>query len=433
VLITVGTQLLLAAAVWWVWLRPEVSTTPPAKRTAPPRTQPRAAGAAKGVTPMPTAPKKDPAPTPPPVKTPPQLLRDTVVVPTLDTPIPAGKSVVWCASFQMAWDRLKAFAQEPIRLEGADDLAGRLNRTGFPAEAVVPENSYTVAGKYSEGVVGEIRKEMARRFPGAKLPALEEVRHGVLVFAYLQSKVRFAIPFLNHVEGIEFRDSQGHSVRVAAFGPQAPPLRFSKAKRPDEGEFQRLREKAETMKRLRAQVEILYVRLSKEEKAVDFAVDPHKDSSPDQLVLARIDRKGTLAETLADLEKMIASSATRDSEYGMLIPGDQLWIPVLSLDVEHRFRELEGRERQFGNKRMRGLFLDTAAQTLRFRLDANGAELASSGRARVAKGRPTQHFVFDRPFLLYVKKRGAKQPFLVMWIDNSGLMLPREAAPGGEG
>jgi hypothetical protein len=332
----------------------------------------------------------------------------------------------------LAWDRLKEFAQEPIRLEGADELAGRLNRAAFPAEAVVPENSYTVAGKYSEGVVGEIRKEMARRFPDAKLPALKEARDGVLVFAYLQSKVRFPIPFPNHPEGLEFRDSQGHSVRVAAFGPQAPPFRFSKAKRPDEGDRQRLREKAETMKKLRAQVEILYVRLSKEEKVLDFVVDPHKDSTPDQLLLARIDRKGTLAETLADLERRIAS-ASPDSEYGTLIRGDQLWIPVLSLDIEHRFRELEGGERRFGNERVRGLFLATAAQTLRFRLDANGVELASSGRVGLAKGRPTQHYVFDRPFLLCVRKRGAKQPFLVMWIENSGLMLPREPAPGGEG
>src|SRR5438552_18000947 len=34
-------------------------------------------------------------------------LRQTAIVPTLDTPVPEGKSAVWCASFQLAWDRLK--------------------------------------------------------------------------------------------------------------------------------------------------------------------------------------------------------------------------------------------------------------------------------------------------------------------------------------
>ena len=31
----------------------------------------------------------------------------TVVVPTLDTPSPKGKNVIWCASFQLCWDNLK--------------------------------------------------------------------------------------------------------------------------------------------------------------------------------------------------------------------------------------------------------------------------------------------------------------------------------------
>ena len=34
-------------------------------------------------------------------------LERTAFVPTLDTPIPDGKSAVWCASFQLAWDKLK--------------------------------------------------------------------------------------------------------------------------------------------------------------------------------------------------------------------------------------------------------------------------------------------------------------------------------------
>ena len=34
-------------------------------------------------------------------------LKQSVIIPTLDTPIPEGKNVIWCASFQMAWDRLK--------------------------------------------------------------------------------------------------------------------------------------------------------------------------------------------------------------------------------------------------------------------------------------------------------------------------------------
>jgi hypothetical protein len=42
--------------------------------------------------------------------------------------------------------------------------------------------------------------------------------------------------------------------------------------------------------------------------------------------------------------------------------------------------------------------------------------------------RSPQNLTFDRSFLIYAKKRDGKQPFLVMWIDNSGLMQLQKAA-----
>ncbi len=33
-----------------------------------------------------------------------------------------------------------------------------------------------------------------------------------------------------------------------------------------------------------------------------------------------------------------------------------------------------------------------------------------------------RRFEFNRPFLLYIKKRGADYPFFVMWMDNAELL-----------
>lgn len=35
------------------------------------------------------------------------LLHRTAILPTLDTPIAASKSAIWCVSLQLAWNRLK--------------------------------------------------------------------------------------------------------------------------------------------------------------------------------------------------------------------------------------------------------------------------------------------------------------------------------------
>lgn len=65
-----------------------------------------------------------------------------------------------------------------------------------------------------------------------------------------------------------------------------------------------------------------------------------------------------------------------------------------------------------------------AMQVIRFRLDRNGAELASQAKIH-AKPAPTE-FVFDQPFLLSIKKRGAQHPFFVMWVDNAELLVKRK-------
>jgi hypothetical protein len=32
------------------------------------------------------------------------------------------------------------------------------------------------------------------------------------------------------------------------------------------------------------------------------------------------------------------------------------------------------------------------------------------------------YYLFDKPFLVYMKKRGAEHPFFVMWVDNAELL-----------
>jgi hypothetical protein len=430
VLIVVAAHVLSAVVVAWLLWQSDIGSAP---SSSPPRERQRAAVAPTKAQLKPVVSTENPAihretfvPKELPV-----IHRETVVLPTLDTPIPAGKSAVWCASFQMVWDRLREDVDcEPIRLAGAEEVVERLNRNPFSVEAITPENVYVISGRCEDGIVKKIRSDMTRRFPEAKLSLMEEAAEGALAFAYLQSKVRFPVPFLNHPLGIEFQDSPGHSRRVSGFGFMVPRHRSRERTAPEEKPAKAGVRREEVWEQLQRQVKILYVGLSSNETPVTFAIDPCRESSPDQFVLARLERKATLAATLGDLEKAIASFSP-DSENGSFIPGDQLSMPVLSLDVEHHFRELEGRERLFLNKRMRGTYLKTAIQTVRFKLDANGADLASTGRALRVKSdtRPAQHLIFDRPFLLYARKRGAKQPFLVMWIDNSGLMQPKKLPP----
>lgn len=59
-------------------------------------------------------------------------------------------------------------------------------------------------------------------------------------------------------------------------------------------------------------------------------------------------------------------------------------------------------------------------QDIEFRLDRSGA-IVSSAAGMYTLGL-SRNFSFTRPFLIALRKRGAAQPYLVMWIDNAELL-----------
>jgi hypothetical protein len=137
-------------------------------------------------------------------------------------------------------------------------------------------------------------------------------------------------------------------------------------------------------------------------------------------VLARIDRKPTLGETLADVQQKIAGTRPYDDVGSHLHPRDTLLVPNLAWKVSHRFTELEGKDKEFLNPSLQGLYLDTAMQTIQFRLDRSGAELASE--SKVLSKPAAGYFDFNRPFLVCMKKRDGQHPFFVAWVENAELL-----------
>lgn len=98
-----------------------------------------------------------------------------------------------------------------------------------------------------------------------------------------------------------------------------------------------------------------------------------------------------------------------------------LSVPNIYWDIEHHFNELEGQDKRFINKGFEGIYLDAAIQKTRFKLDRKGAEVSSEAAGWLGEI-GNKNLAFNRPFLIFMKKRGAKYPFLVVWVDNSELL-----------
>jgi hypothetical protein len=319
--------------------------------------------------------------------------------------MPKGKNVIWCASFQLAWDRLaKDVLHAPPDVLHAEKVAERLNRNTFPESDVSPDSYYAAAGWCRDGIVAKIRQEMERRFH--RQPTIAEIddpSNVIAAYGYLEVGIPFPVPYFANPAPLAFKDDAGGKTNVGSFG-----VNFSHASVENTPGYP-----------LCHQIRVLHCVIDDRMQAKEFAIDPCRESSPNQVILARVPAEATLQATWKGLEKRMAdyprqSSAQPDFEL------DTLLVPNLAWDVTYHFTELEGHDKLLKNKGFEGLWMSHAIEGIRFRLDRGGVALRSE--SFLAAACVPRSFVFDRPFFIFVRKRDGGVPFFAMHVANAELL-----------
>jgi len=338
-------------------------------------------------------------------------LNATEVVPTLDTPIPDGKNAIWCASFQAAWKALEELAGEPISLEASPGIAGLLNGAPDPRPHIPPASLYVAAGWNHEGVTNQIQNELKQRFPNKQSPTFPGILpESFVAYSYVEANVKFPLPYDQNPRPMTFTEANGKKIQIHSFGT--------------------LRHYHRPRDRLLEQPRVLFRQSESLDASFEFAIDLCSNSFPSQIVVARIAREPTLAAAVARVEKQIArmpevmrAEAARSGQQHAerlqrIDATDALLVPDLHWAISHHFIGIE--VRVFRNAKLKPQRFDVAQQDILFRLDRSGAALKSEAKAYY-RGRPTE-FSFDRPFLVYMKQRGAPMPYFAMWVDNGELL-----------
>ena len=312
-----------------------------------------------------------------------------------DVPHEAGVNLLWCATFQLAWDRAAARLGDPLQFAfGTPPLAERLNRHDVAPGDLDDASYVALAGLGEEGIDAAIRDELARKFGDVDTALLpdETAPTDLLAYAYLQKSLSFAEPLLIDVETLKFA-----GVPVRTFG-----VRHEAGAEEHWSEVSR-------------QVAILdFV------DDTEFVVELETESPADRLVLARVPPAETLAETIAEV---IRRAGTETIE--RLRHDDTFLAPVIDFDVTRRFRELEGhlaREKQ-------EFLLYAALQRVRFRLDERGATLESEAVMKFLSadmGKP-RRLALDGPFLVLMLREGAARPYFALWIETPELLIPADS------
>lgn len=336
-------------------------------------------------------------------------LKATEIVPTLDSPIPEGRNAIWCASFQAAWKYMeKEAARGAISLDGSPQSAKLLNQSGDPGPHLPTGALYLAAGRLNNDFIARVAGDLKERYPSAKPPSFPEAGNDAFaVYSYLEANVGFEKPYFQNRKPFKFVSSDGTTNEIRSFGIRP------------EDDF--------AYYQLRAQPRVLFRKDDPGADNLEFAVDLAADSSPSQIIVARVGKAATLASTMAQIEKesnAMQRHSKKDQAYYQYLqeigPNDVLLVPDMFWKISHRYSDIEGKA--FKNTALLGLRLELAQQDIVFKLDRSGAELKSESKLVMAPV-PT-YFVLDRPFLVIMKKRGAERPYFVAWIENTELLQP---------
>ena len=324
-------------------------------------------------------------------------LRATVVVPTLETPIPVGKNAIWCASYLATWKAMETdIFKEPISLQGSPAFALSLNKADDPRPWIPESSLYVAAGWCRDGIIDKIGKDLAEKFPAKSRPNFPKLSPEAIVsYAYLDAEVKFSFPYLQNKKPLIFTDLGGTKTELKSFG------QFSK-----------------NHSQQSPLPKILHIARDNKMRLTECIIDLDGESQPNQIILAYMESKANLTEMIRSLNSQLSNRA-HDYGYGEADPLDMLIVPDIVWNITHRFEEIEGRP--LNNSGFEMLQLMVAQQDIQFRLDRNGAAITSEARTNLELSPPV-HAIFDRPFFLCIMKRGEEMPFFVMWVANAELL-----------
>jgi hypothetical protein len=101
-------------------------------------------------------------------------LPGTVVTPHLECEIPAGKNVLWCATFQIAWNELYDLLGGPIQWTGAPEMVSILNKRAVTGRDL-DETSYVAMAGHITQDSNDIfaKRSFARWIANSKAPPVQ--------------------------------------------------------------------------------------------------------------------------------------------------------------------------------------------------------------------------------------------------------------------
>ena len=321
---------------------------------------------------------------------------NTIVTPHLNIGVVKGKNVLYCSTFQLAWNELKnKMVKEDIKLVNEPPMVGILNKGDFTTKDLSENSYYATAGYGKDNIIQKINVALRLKFWNNAPTVKEKLRPlDIIAYAYLYKNLRFNPTFEPLKQPLKFNSL----INVETFGID----KFDYSKH----------------KEIAKQVTVPYYNGDSDE----FIVKLSPKNSNDEIFLAKIQPKATLNETL----KLSQSKTSLTNVY--LNEHDTLQIPKFDFKIEHSFKELV--DKFLSNKNFPDYKITEALQNIDFKLNEKGAVLKSEAKIVISKTsymikEEPKKLIFDKPFLIYLKEKQSSKPYLVIWVDNTDLLVKK--------
>lgn len=328
-------------------------------------------------------------------------LKRTAITPVFNTEITPEHNLIYCATFQLAWNELRD--SFPAHRDEDPAIIWELDEKIYTKEYLSEYCYIAMAGRY-ENIVEKINELLRKKFGDEAWPLTQErvledrvSEQALMAYAFLYKNLIFQEMFEDLDEPILF-GSPNEGVKVEGFGIK---------------EFTPGEKKHEAFSN---QVSIFFYEADYDSGKItrEFVIGLKPTLPNEEIVIAQISPRKTLVETYNAVEAIIAKS-----EPDYLRKYETLQIPKLDFDFEQTFPEIE---RYLG-----GLVEGPAKayQRIKFRLNERGAILKSEAII-LLEGMETadpRYLVVSEPFLIYLKQKDSPYPYLAMWVGNEELLV----------
>lgn len=322
----------------------------------------------------------------------------TVIAAHPDEPISPGYSVVWCITLQLAWNEMIRQLGEDIRFKANAPVVENLNRQRYGADDVDRNRYMVVSGPRNTLDIEKIQNEIKNRFGDSAQPKLHKLLvqgrpDSLLSYSYLNAVMTFHYPFM--------RDDAAWYRFMGT-----PVSNFSTS------------DAVRDSYRVAQQVRVLSYH-----SVDDFIVELETKLTTDRMIAAKIRPKKSVADTIAAvIERM------DDSKGQSLNAEDVFVMPVIRFDITYQDPRLNG-ALSLKKPLNRSYELMNEIQRISFDLNETGARLDSDALLDAAKdAAQPRRIIFDKPFLVLLMKKGARNPYFALWVGNTDLLVPVKAA-----